>query len=133
MFLINTAPLNVYSVLHYHFYFFVKIFFFECLYPSEYDIRMFLFVFWLRSRSSIKYLSNWGNKGDHPKYAQVRTGGEGHRTSCDRTHVHFLFSCCYLMVSSFICRNLILPSFKKDVFVRNGYFSPMTSISVVMK
>ena len=26
-------------------YFFVKNFFFECLYLSEYDIRMFLFVF----------------------------------------------------------------------------------------
>ena len=27
-------------------YYFVKNFFFECLYFSEYDIRMFLFVFW---------------------------------------------------------------------------------------
>ena len=33
----------------------------------------------------------------------------------------------------FICRNLTLPSFKKDAFVRNGYFSPTRSISVVMK
>ena len=38
-----------------------------------------------------------------------------------------------LMVSCFICRNLTLPSFKKDVFVRNGYFSPMRSISVFVK
>ena len=38
-----------------------------------------------------------------------------------------------LMVSCFICRNLTLPSFKKGVFVRNGYFSSMRSISVVMK
>ena len=37
-------------------YFFVKNFFFECLYFSEYDIRMFLFVFWLGNRPSIKYL-----------------------------------------------------------------------------
>ena len=38
-----------------------------------------------------------------------------------------------LMVSCFICRNLTLPSFKKDVSVRNGYFSPMRSISVFVK
>ena len=38
-----------------------------------------------------------------------------------------------VMVSCFLCRNLTLPSFKKGVFVRNGYFSPMRSISVVMK
>ena len=37
------------------------------------------------------------------------------------------------MVSPFICINLTLPSFKKDVFFRNGYFSPVRSISVVMK
>ena len=36
-------------------------FFFECLYFSEYDIRMLLFVFWLRKRPSIKYVRNWGN------------------------------------------------------------------------
>ena len=35
-------------------------FFFEYLYFSEYDIRMLLFVFWLRSRSSIKYVRNTG-------------------------------------------------------------------------
>ena len=37
------------------------------------------------------------------------------------------------MVSCFIRRNLTLPSFKKGVFVRNAYFFPMRSISVVMK
>ena len=44
-----------------------------------------------------------------------------------------LFSCFCLMVPCFICTNLTLPSFKKDVFVRSGYFSPMRSISVAMK
>ena len=43
-------------------YFFVINFFLECLYLSEYDVRMFLFVFWLRSRPSIKYMHNWGNR-----------------------------------------------------------------------
>ena len=39
-------------------YFFVKNFFFEYLYFIEYDIRMFLFVFWLKNRPSIKYVRN---------------------------------------------------------------------------
>ena len=43
-FLINTASLNVYFILHYHL-FFRKDFFFECLYFSEYDIQIFLLVF----------------------------------------------------------------------------------------
>ena len=91
-------------------YFFVKNFFFECLYFSEYDIRMFLFVFWLRNRPSIKY------------------------TSCVRTHLHLHLSSCFsLMLSCFICRNSTLPLFKMAVFIRNGYFSPMRSISVVTK
>ena len=94
---------------------------------------MFLFVFWLRKKPSIKYLHNWGNGGGHPKCAQVRTGGEGYHASCVRRHLHNLFSCFFLMVSCFICRNLTLPSFKKGLFVRNGYFSTMRSISAVMK
>ena len=64
--------------------------------------------------------------GGHSKCVPLRTGGDLH------LHLH-LFSCFCLIVSCFICRNLTLPSFKKGVFVRNGYFSPMRSISVVMK
>ena len=41
--------------------FFVKIFFLECLYFSEYGIQMFLFVFRLRNSPSIKYVRNWRN------------------------------------------------------------------------
>ena len=37
------------------------LFFLECLYFSEYDIGMLLFVFWLRNRPSIKYVSNLDN------------------------------------------------------------------------
>ena len=40
-----------------------NLFFFECLYFSEYDIRMLLFVFWLRNRPFIKQVRNWGNGG----------------------------------------------------------------------
>ena len=77
-FLINTAPVNVYFILHYRL-FFRKGFFFECLYFSEYDIWMFLFVFSLRNRPPIKHVRNWrnggGGGGSHPKSLQVRTGG----------------------------------------------------------
>ena len=44
-------------------YFFIDNVFFECLNFSEYDIRMCLFVFWLKNRPSIKYVRNWGNRG----------------------------------------------------------------------
>ena len=70
----------------------------------------------------------WG----HSKRVQVCTEGEGYLTLCVRTHLHYLFSCSCLTVSCFICRNLNLSSFRKGVFDRNGYFSPMRSISVVM-
>ena len=36
-----------------------------------------------------------------------------------------------LILSRFIVRNLTLPLFKQDVFVRNSHFSPARSISVV--
>ena len=65
-FLINTALLNVYFILHYH-SLFRKEFFFEWLYFSEYDIRMFLFFFWLINRPSIKCVRNWGNGGRSSK------------------------------------------------------------------
>ena len=65
-------------------------------------------------------------EGGHPKCVQVRTRREGYHASCVRRHLHVrhlhLFSCFCLMVSCFICRNLTLPSFKKGLFVRNGFF-----------
>ena len=92
-----------------------------------------LFIFRLKNRPSSKYVHNWGYGGGHPKCVQVLIGGEGYHASCVRTQLHYLFSCFCLMMSCFICRNLTLPLIKKGVFVRNGYFSPMRSISVVMK
>ena len=53
-FLINNAPMNVYFILHCHLFFRKEFFFFECLYFGEYDIRKFLFVFWLRNRPSME-------------------------------------------------------------------------------
>ena len=121
-----------------------EIYFFECLYFSEYDIRMSLYVFWLRKGPSIKYVRNWwgdeewGGGGGRRSSKTRRAAYRRRRchVSCVRTHLHYLFSCFLqrfcLIVSCFICRNLTLPLFNKDVLVRNGYFSPTKSISVVM-
>ena len=40
----------------------LKNFFFKCLYFSEYDIRMLLFVFWLRNRPSINNVCDCANR-----------------------------------------------------------------------
>ena len=96
---------------------------FECPYLSfgrEVDHRLSMYV-------------TRGMEGGHPKCVRGRTGGQGYNASCVREHLRYLFSCFCLMVSCFICKNLTLPSFKKGVLVRNGYFSPMRSISVAMK
>ena len=75
--------------------------------------------------------------GGHPKCIQLRTGRGGVtpfeyvRTYTISFHVFGSIFC--LIVSCFILRNSTLPFFKKDVFVRNGYFSLMKSISVVIK
>ena len=45
-------------ISYYTIIYFRKDFFFKYLYFSEYDIRMFLFVFWLTNRPSIKYVRN---------------------------------------------------------------------------
>ena len=71
-------------------------------------------------------------KGGNQKCVHVCTGGEGYHGLFVRTHLHISVHVC-LIVSCFICRNLTLISFKTGVFVRNGYFIPMRSISVVMK
>ena len=44
-------------------YFFVKNFFSECLYCSEYGNRMSDLFFWLRNRPSIDNVHNWRNGG----------------------------------------------------------------------
>ena len=55
--------------------------------------------------------------------------------SCVCRHLHHFLSFwqLFFIVSCFISRNLALPLFKKDVFVRNDYFSPSRLIPVVMK
>ena len=114
-------------------YFFIKIFFvIKCLYFSEYDIRMFLLVFWLRNRRSIKYVSNWGSGLGISKMFRDAYRRRGVLPfMCTYALILSFFMFC-LMAPCFICRSLTLRSFKKDEFVRNGYFSQMRSISVVM-
>ena len=67
-----------------------------CLYFNEYDIRKFLFVFWLRNRSFIKYLRNWGNGRSGRSHKKVYRCLHGERgiTShvCVRTYtISFIF------------------------------------------
>ena len=53
------------------------LFFFECFYFSEYDIRMLLFVFWLRNRPYVTYLRNWRNGREFMKIVYRCVQGEG--------------------------------------------------------
>ena len=104
-------------ILHYHL-FFVKNSFFECLYFSEYDIRMFLCVFWLRNMSSILYVRNQGNGEVSSKmFTDAYTGRGVSRFMCTyaRTLPLFMF---LLYGVLFYLFNLTFLSFKKFVFVR---------------
>ena len=122
-FLINPALLNVYLILHYHLFFRKELFF-----------RMFIFQ--LKWYSNVFICFFWGG-GELSKMRSAAYRRREFYASCVRKHSHYLFSCFWqhfcLIVSCFICRDLTLPLFKKDVFVRNGYFSPTRSVSVVMK
>ena len=54
-----------------------NLFVFECLYFSEYDIRMLLFIFLFKNRPSIKYVCNWGNGGGSSKMCKGTYSGRG--------------------------------------------------------
>ena len=78
-------------------YFFGKIFFLEYLHFSVFDVRIFLFVFWLRNRPSMKYICNYENKGGSSKMFTDANRGRGvSRFMCTYAH---LFSRFCLMVS----------------------------------
>ena len=119
-------------------YFFVKKFMFLNNYISvNTKFECLYMFFWLRNGPSIKYVRYWWGNGESSKMrTAVYRGSECH-ASCLRTHLHYLFSCFWqhfcLKVSCFIFKNLTLPLLKKDVFVRNSYFSPTRSASAVMK
>ena len=117
-------------------YFFVKKnYFFQCLYFNEYDIQIcFYTFFWLRKGPSVKYVRNWWEMERDIQNAYNCVQGECH-ASCVRTHLYYLVSCfrqhVCLIVPCLICRNLSFA--QKRSFIRNSYFSPARSISVVMK
>ena len=96
---------------------------------------MFLYVFWLTKGPSINYVRNWGTVGSSRMHKAAYVGREVSRLMCTFALTLSLFMFCQhfcLMVSCFICRNLILPSFKKDLLVRNDYFPPTISVSMVI-
>ena len=75
--LINTTLVNIYFILCSHLFLkYICIYIFEWLCFSEYAIWMFLFVFWLRNRPSIRYLRDWenGRNGSHLRCVQVCKG-----------------------------------------------------------
>ena len=77
--LLSRMFISYYTII----YFFAKNFFLECLYFSEYDIRMFLFVFWLRNRPSIKYVRNQGNgEGSSKMFTDAYRGRGVSRFMC---------------------------------------------------
>ena len=132
--MINAVLLNVYFILHYHLlfrkeFFFFFFFFFECLYFGEYNILICLYMFfgWEREYQLSTYATGEGRSIQNAC---------SYYASCVRTHLHYSFSCFWqhfcLIVICLICRNLTLPLFKKKMFVRNGYFSPTSSISVLI-
>ena len=139
------CPPELLFILHHHLFFRKEIYLFKCLYFSEDDIECLDMFLWLRGYQLITYATgNWragerwgsGRGVIQNGYSYVQRE-KGCQTSCVCTHLHYLLSCfqqhfCRL-VSCFICKNLTLPLFKSDVFVRNDYSSPARSISVVMK
>ena len=75
-------------ILHYHLFFCKEIYFFECLYFSEYDIRMPLYVFLVEKGVSIKYVSNWREiRGGSPKMRPAAYRGMGWHASCVRMNI----------------------------------------------
>ena len=132
-FLIKAVLLNIYFSLHYHSWFHKEIYFFEYLYFSEYDIQMSLYsIGWERGHQLGTYATG-GRMGVHRKCIELSSEGGGATPHVYvRTCTLFMFWQFFcLIVSYFICRNLTLPLFKKDLFFWNDCFSPKRSISVV--
>ena len=111
-FFINTALRNVYFILHYHLCFRKDFFSSVCISVNMIFECSYLSFGWKRGHPLSMYVTG-GMEGAHPKCLQKRAGEEEYHASCVRTHLHYLFSCFYLMVSCFIFGNLTLPSFKK--------------------
>ena len=120
-------------------YFFVKEFILSNVYISVNTIFECLYMFfgWERGHQLNTYTTGGGMEERSSKIRTTAYRGRGCHMPRIRKHLHYSFSCFWqhfcLTVFCFICRNLTLPLSKKDVFVRNIYFSPTKSVSVVMK
>ena len=140
--MIDAAVLNVYFILHYHsIYFFIKKSIFSNDYISLNTIIECIYMFFgSESGHQLSACPTGGGEGGggvSPKMRKAAYRGRECHASCVRTHLHYLFSCFWqhfcLIVSCFICRNLTLSLIKKDVFIRNGYFSPTRYISAAIE
>ena len=114
-------------------YFFVKKLTFSNIYISVNTIFEYLYMFssWERGHQLSMYATVGGMVGSSKMHTAAYRGRVCY-ASCVPKHLHYLLPCFlqyfYLILSCLICRNLTLPLFKKDVFVRNSYF-PLNEIS----
>ena len=98
---------------------------FECFY---------MFFGWQRGHPLITYATG-GTVGSSRMHKAAYMGREVSRLMCTfalKLSLFMFWQHFCLMVSCFICRNVILPSFKKDLLIRNGYFPPTISVSMVI-
>ena len=116
-----------------------EIYFFEYLYFSE-CTRISVHIA-LVEQGAINYVrrqqaigGEWEGGVIQNAYSYVSNKRRCH-ASCVRMHLQYIiFWAAFLsIVSCFICRDLTLPLLKKGVFVKNGCFSLIRSISVVIE
>ena len=89
---------------------------------------MLLFVFLLRKGHPLSASATEGMDRVPRKCVQVHTGGDGYHTSCVPTQLHTI------TLFMFLSWCLVLTFIKKGgASVRNGYFYPIRSVSVVVK
>ena len=97
---------------------------------------MYLYVFWLRKRPSIKYVRNfWGDGGSSKIHTDAYRGGGA--TSC---MMYALRISLYIFLAAFFLCSVLVYLWKfnltfilKNVSVRKSCFTLKRSISVVMK
>ena len=121
-------------------YFFAKKFIFSTNTVLRMSLYFFFLLFEKGAISSVRTKRSngggwWGLGVGSYKSVQLRSGRRG-----VTPHVYIALTCLFmlwqdfcLIVPCFICRNLTLPIFKKDVFLRNTCFSPTRSVSAVLK
>ena len=88
-FLINAALLNVYFILHYHLFFGKEIYFSECSYSSEYNIRMYSYVLVEKGAINFVLTQLFGDGRGSSKMRAATCRGRGCHSSCVRTHFSF--------------------------------------------